>query len=240
MLPHEDPNSLKHYGVLGMHWGIRKDDSVSARLERKAAKLEKRAGYYDKRLVKLRKRPNNIQGKRALHAGLMALGKQRELQYGSRATKIEAGVDVAMAALLARDYISDFEFKAEDARRKAAKIRSALVKDINEIESVKTFESALTRAKRIMKDPFNQKKAVRLSKKALTTGYVLYKYRHAIDAAANLAIGLILRDRQHRQAAYEAKNRVKRLGDGTSPYANKMKEGVVYLINWDGTLTRSK
>lgn len=241
MLPHQDPNSLMHYGVLGMHWGIRKDDGATAmRLERKAAKLDTRAARYDQKLARLKAKPNNVQGKRALRAGLRALGKQKQLRYGSAATKIEAGIDVAMAGLMTKDYVKEFEFKAEDCRRKAAKIRSSLVKDVNQIESAKTFSEAVARAAHVMQDPFNQKKAVRLSKKTLVVAYVIHKNRYLIDAAANVAIGLILKDRQQREAAYKAKNSVKRLTDGKNPYGQSMKEGVVYLINWDGTLTRSK
>lgn len=214
MLPHDEVY-LRHSGVKGMHWGIRKKTQ-----EEKIAKAEKRAQKYDKKAKEFSKRADKISDVRdrqalnsqrvmntALSVGMPTLlatyAKKNNVPV--KINKGELAADVALGLLKPTSLKQNLNFKAETARRKATRIREKSMRDTNAPRAKLTFEAAKAKTKAIMADKYNQEKAIRITKTATIVAITMYRHRKGLKVAANLAgsaaLGLILKDRAQREAA---------------------------------------
>lgn len=98
---------LEHFGVLGMHWGVRNDKERRAARERKAKKFEVKAKGYQSELEKLK--TSNKPGIQFIRLDLEEKKKQaiadaerkRQGKLSSRQKKIVIGTSVAAAVITA-------------------------------------------------------------------------------------------------------------------------------------------
>ncbi len=228
MKPHDE---LLHYGIKGMRWGVRKasaertTDKIS-KLHSKAAKYDKKAGKIEKRVV--RKAVDTY-----------VLGNTAFAAFDKK-TKItpKTVLDVASGHQSMRQM--KYEVKAEDLRRKAARLSRKLetthktsMSSIDSKKTKRTFDSIKSDALSAIKDRHNQKKALVTTNES----YKAYKVGKAAYKTALFAAGLKL--------AYDGVRRYKNLGKPILPamsleeQAKKvMKSGKMYVVDYDGVIRK--
>lgn len=231
----EHTTELKHFGVKGMRWGVRKTPAERAEsMGRKATKLDKKAEKFDKKAEKFGKQ--NIRS--AL--GAMDVVSQAKMTKGALKYGMKAGTLDPLETSVSNHpkfQKMKYEVKAEEARRKATRLRAKIEKingtNMDSVDKPKarlTFNSAKAKAKAYVSDRHNQKKAAVNADK----GYKAYVNTRRAYKVVVLAATLKL--------AYEASKRIpgQKALPSHMPKKGPMKDGLMYVVDFDGVLRPNK
>jgi hypothetical protein len=144
------------------------------------------------------------------------------IKYDNKASRVDTRSQEG------REFKKDYLYRAEENRRKAARIRNKTFKDVDQ-------KKAKTSFKKTMSDPHNQEKAKRTMKKIAIAGLTIY----VLEPIITLAVGEGL----NRVAEKGHAKRAARITDPSRMLKMappKMKDGVAYAINPDGSYEQLK